>query len=417
MRTSHAGRNPLKTRLNDVKLRLSLAVFLVFTPGLFVSWSHAAEGTPGTETSSVSQKEQADRPTHPYHDYTLFIAGISNPKGSLFALESSPAWGRFAKSFSAGWKGLEVKCLTPMRKWATRELGAVEASQYTVFYPFSGADFANMYNFFPDAETYVMVSLEHVGRIPDFPAMRKPNLEAFFAGLQRVNKDLLELDYFITNNLEAALQEEGMQGVLPLLLLFMAREKVRVIDVQHWFMNPNTSIEEMPALGLVTSDSASIPGVRIVFQREGKEQTQTLYYFRFNLARGSFDRDDKFVSFLESFGPFVTFEKASQYMMFDPDFAAIRQFILDHSMSILQTDSGIPIKSFDPSTWNLKLFGTYQKPLPFFSHWYQKDLDELYQKTKNIRPIPFGIGYHHRPGTANLLLATRKKTPPPGDPN
>ncbi len=142
----------------------------------------------------------------------------------------------------------------------------------------------------------------------------------------------------------------------------------------------------MPALERITSERGSIPGVRIVFQREGQERTQTLYYFRFDLARGSFDQNDKFVSFLKSFGPLVTFEKASSYLMFDPDFAAIRQFILDRSMHILQTDSGIPIKYFDPSIWNLKLFGTYQKPLPVFSYRYQKDLAELYQKTKNIRP-------------------------------
>jgi hypothetical protein len=417
MRTSYAWRNPLKTRPNDVKVRRSLAVFLLFTLGLFASWSHAAEGKPGTDASSISQKEQADRPTRPYNDYALFIAGINNPKGSLAALESSPAWGQFAKSFNASWKSLEVRQLTPIRQWAARELSAVEAARYTVFYPFSGADFANMYNFFPNAGTYVMISLERVGRIPDFPAMSKPDLEAFFASLERVNKDLLGLDYFISNNLEAALQGEGMQGILPLLLLFMAREKVRVIDVQHWFMNPNTAIEEMPALERVTSDRGSIPGVRIAFQREGQDQTQTLYYFRFNLARGSFDRNDKFVSLLKSFGPLITLEKAASYLMFDPDFDAIRQFILDHSMHILQTDSGIPIKYFDPSTWSLKLFGTYQKPVSAFSDRYQKDLAELYQKTKNVRPISFGVGYHHLPGTANLLLATRKATPPSGEPN
>jgi hypothetical protein len=406
----------LKTRLNDVKVRLSLAVFLLFTLGLFASWSFAEEGTPGTDPSSVSPKEHADRPTHPYHDYALFIAGISNPKGSLAALENSPAWGQFAKSFSAGWKGLEVRQLTPMRQWAARELGALDASRTTVFYPFSGADFANMYNFFPNAETYVMISLERVGQIPDFREMSKPDLETFFAGLQRANKDLLDLDYFITSNLKTGLQEKGMQGILPLLLLFMAREKVRVIDVQHWFVNPNTSIEEMPALGLVTSERGSVPGVRIVFQRDGQKQHQTLYYFRFNLGRGYFDRNDKFVSFLKSFGPFFTFEKASSYLMFDPDFAAIRQFILDHSMHILQSDSGIPIKYFDPSMWKLKLFGTYKKPVPTFSDQYQKDLAELYQKTKNINPIAFGVGYQHQPGTANLLLATRKETPRSGDP-
>lgn len=405
----------MKTRLSETKVRISLAVFLLCTLSPFAFSSHAGEGTAGTGTHNVPLKEHADRPRHPYHDYALFIAGISNEKGSLADLESSPAWRQFSKSFNASWKGLEVRQLTPMRQWAARELSAVQAARYTVFYPFSGADFANMYSVFPDAGTYIMVSLERVGRIPDFAAMSKPDIEAFFAGLQHANKDYLDLDYFITNNLEVALQGKGMQGVLPLLLLFMAREKVRVINVQHWFMNPNTSIEEMPALGPVPSEKRSIPGVRIDFQREGRKGTQTLYYFCFNLARGSFDPDDKFVSFLESFGPLVTFEKASQYMMFDPDFATIRQFILDQSMHILQTDSGIPIKYFRPSLWDLKLFGTYQKPVQAFSYRYQKDLDELYQKTKNRPPISFGVGYHHLPGTANLLLATRKEPPPSGE--
>ena len=103
--------------------------------------------------------------------------------------------------------------------------------------------------------------------------------------------------------------------------------------------------------------------------------------------------------------------------MFDPDFDSIRQFILDHSVHILQTDSGIPIKYLDPSIWNLTLFGTYQNPLPAFKDRYQKDLAELYQRTKKIRPISFGVGYHHLPGTANLLLATRKETLLSGESN
>ncbi len=61
------------------------------------------------------------------------------------------------------------------------------------------------------------------------------------------------------------------------------------------------------------------------------------------------------LGFMVMVGPRVT--KASSWLMSDPDFAAIRQFILDHSMHILQSDSGIPTKYFDPSIWNLKLCG------------------------------------------------------------
>ena len=128
-------------RPNDVKILSSLAVLLLFTFGLTASWSHCAEGNPGTEARTAPQKEQPERPARPYHDCALFIAGISNPNGSLAASEGSPAWARFAKSFNESWQGLEAKRLTPMREWAARELSAVGASRYTVFYPISGADF------------------------------------------------------------------------------------------------------------------------------------------------------------------------------------------------------------------------------------------------------------------------------------
>jgi hypothetical protein len=415
MRKSYAWRVSLQTRLTDVKVLGSLVVFLLFYLGLIASWSHGTEGKQGTNASNVCQKEQTERHTRPYNNYALFIAGIHNAQSSLAAAESNPAWGQFARSFDESWKEFEVTRLKPVKEWAARELSTVESTRYTVFYPFSGADFAHMYSVFPEARGYVMISLERVGRIPDFSTMSNANLDSFFAGVQRSNQDLLHRSYFITRNLETALQEKGMEGILPLLLLFMAREKVRVIDVQHWFMNPGGTIVETPALERFTFEKGSIPGVRIVFQREGYERTQTLYYLRFDLAKGSFGRNEKFVSFLKSFGPLVTFEKASSYLMFDPDFSAIRQFILERSMHILQTDSGIPIKFFDPSIWNLKLFGTYEKPLPVFSYRYQKDLAEIYQETKNIPPISFAIGYHYRPGTANLLFATRKEASPPGD--
>jgi hypothetical protein len=178
---------------------------------------------------------------------------------------------------------------------------------------------------------------------------------------------------------------------------------------------PSCALAAAPALERFTLEKGSIPGVRILFQRAGYERTQTLYYFRFDLAKGPFSRSEKFVCFLKSFGPLVTFEKASSHLMFDPDFSATRQFILDRSLYILQTDSGIPIKFFDPSTWNRNLFGTYLKPLPVFSFRYQKDLAEIYQKTRNIPPISFAMGYHYRQGTANLLFATRKETSPPAD--
>ncbi len=85
-------------------------------------------------------------------------------------------------------------------------------------------------------------------------------------------------------------------------------------------------------------------------------------------------RNQHFVSFLKSFGPVTTFAKAASYLMYKPHFSAIRQFILDQSLYVLQGDSGIPLRYFDPAVWNLRFYGTYAGPIPLFRNCYQADM-------------------------------------------
>jgi hypothetical protein len=100
--------------------------------------------------------------------------------------------------------------------------------------------------------------------------------------------------------------------------------------------------------------------------------------------------------------------KSAAYVMFDPEASIARQFVLDQSRCILQEDSGIPFRYFDPSTWALQFYGTYSKPLSTFKHEYQADLARIYKTGRDIKPLPFGLGYRFQVDTANLLFATRK---------
>jgi len=94
--------------------------------------------------------------------------------------------------------------------------------------------------------------------------------------------------------------------------------------------------------------------------------------------------------------------------MFDPQASSARKFVLDRSRYILQEDSGIPFRYFDPSAWAFQFYGTYSKPISTFKNEYQADLAKIYKTGGNITPLPFGIGYRFQVDTANLLFATRK---------
>ena len=69
----------------------------------------------------------------------------------------------------------------------------------------------------------------------------------------------------------------------------------------------------------------------------------------------------------------------------------------------------MPVKYFDDKKWNLTFYGIYQAPIPLFKDLEQKDLKEIYASEEiEKRDLPFGIGYKHRKGSSNLMLATKK---------
>jgi hypothetical protein len=386
----------------STRLRL-LTIILFFTllPLSAFGVDSGSGSAPDTNSGLKTGHVAAGQPA--YNDCARFIAGLSNRQGPLAAKENLPAWAKYARFISQSWERFDQQHLAPMRAWASQELGM--ASTATVFYPFSGPDFVNMYNLFPRAKTYLMIALEPVGEIPDFSVKDENH---FFAHLQRSLYDLLQLNFFITEKLNNSLKEPELKGILPVLLFFLAREQAQVVDVRYWLMKPDGTTEESPAYGPMKLGSGDIAGVRLDFARAGSQEKQTLYYFRFNLRNNSWQQHEKFVSFLKGFGPFTTFAKAASYLMHKPGYSGIRQFILDQSLYVLEGDSAIPLKYFDRTAWNLKFFGTYTRPISFFKNFQQKDLAETYKKGAEVLPLPFGIDYCHRINTSNLMFASKK---------
>ncbi len=355
-----------------------------------------------------------------YNHYARFIAGMTVPQGALAELQSRPAWVEYSRYFDRSWGYLDKRLLIPERQWAEKELGAVATSNSTVFYPFSGPDFANINAFFPRARTYVLVALEPLGEIPKFAAMNEGEFKSYFQLLKNSLRDLLNINYFISAHMDTQIEGTEIKGVLPILLFMLARSNAQVLDVRYWTMGMDGRVRELPALGttarefpaLATTDldMEYIKGIRIDFKAAGDEKgrPQTLYYFCLNLANQAFDRNRYFLSFLRRQAPLTTFMKSASYVMFDSKVSSARQFVLDHSRYIVQEDSGIPLKYFEPSLWDLRFHGRYVKPISAFSQDYQEALASNYKADKKIKPLPFGFGYYFKPGEANLMFAEKR---------
>jgi hypothetical protein len=212
-------------------------------------------------------------------------------------------------------------------------------------------------------------------------------------------KSSLSTTYFITKDMKVDLHEQNLNGVLPILYVYMARADKSITNVTFGSINAGGGFQE--------GGRGGSPGVRIRYTDNQSGDSQTLYYFTTDISDGGIKASPGFLKFCQRLGRGVSLLKSSSYLLFENGFATIRNFMLDHSNMIVQDDSGIPLVYFDPNKWTMRFFGVYLGPIELFKQHYQPRLRELYQQT-NPPPLEFGFGYRWNYKEANLIVATRK---------
>ncbi len=121
-------------------------------------------------------------------------------------------------------------------------------------------------------------------------------------------------------------------------------------------------------------------------------------------------RNPEFAKFAASLGPACTLLKATSYMLHDSSFSRIRSIILDRSALILQDDTGIPWRMLASGSFDVQLYGDYEKPYgKVFQFRMQRDLRAAYEDPqRRVKPLNFRIGYGAGKVASNLQLARRK---------
>jgi hypothetical protein len=332
-----------------------------------------------------------------------FLAGMPvAPEAPLSPLARQSSWRQHAGYFDAAWKRLDDRQLTQIRAWSGTNL---TAPQSTLFYMFSGPDFLYADAFFPNATTYVMSGLEPIGPIPDLSKLPAGAVGGELRRLQASLNSVLSYSFFITKNMSSQLNTGYLKGTLPVIYVFLARSGKTINSVSL------VSIDQEGAL--VPADQpepkGATKGVKITFSgSDGRERT--LYYFTTDLSDGGV-KNSGFLKFCEKLGTGDSFVKSASYLLHSGGFSKVRSFILDHSSTVLQDDSGIPVTYFKPEDWQLKAYGAYPGPISIFANRYQNDLKKLY-RTGKAPSLPFGVGYRWRPQESNLLVAARGSAKP-----
>ncbi len=341
------------------------------------------------------------------NDAARFLAGMPVEAGSpLEPQTKEKAFTEHAELFGKAWAGLESGQLAKVRAWSSENL---RTPQPTLFYTFSGPDFLYANAFFPKADTYVMAGLELPGEIPDIEALPKRSIPRELSAIRTSLNSVMSYSFFITSEMSSHLYDRrNLTGALPVLYVFLARsgktiESVSLVELdKDGVLHPAASL---PPVRGRREQAQVAKGVKITFSGESK-QPQTLYYFATDLSNKGTENSG-FLKFCEQWRTGDSLVKSASYLLHDGSFSRVRNFLLARSATLVQDDTGIPLKDFDLAQWDLRPFGNYIRPIPIFSGNYQRDLLNFFTE-QHAQPIGFNIGYQWRNNGSSVLLATKK---------
>jgi hypothetical protein len=348
-------------------------------------------------------------------DAGRFLAGLPGAPGSPFReLEQDAAWATHRAALDREWSRVEQLEIPAIREFATRELAPAGIGLGIVFYPFSGPDALFPRLFFPRSIACVMVGLEPPGTLPAPDRLPRKDLDRYLEQVRATVHSELYRSFFITREMDRQFRGQVSDGLLPTILHLLVRTGHTVEGCRYVRLD-----EE----GRVIDRSAEAPakganrGVEIDFRDEADRSAHKLFYFSVNLADARLRNNPAFLKFLAGLDGMTTYLKATSYMPHHEEFSIIRRQVLERSAAILQDDSGIPYRYFDPAVWQLQLYGSYERPYGSFRWLEQADLRKAYQ-TGAPKPLGFRIGYGFGRIPSNLLLAVRKaaRQSPPAPP-
>ncbi len=345
------------------------------------------------------------------NDTARFLAGLPPEPGSpLEPLTKEKTFSEHAEFFDKAWEKLESGQLSKVRTWTGENL---KTPLPVLFYMFSGPDFLYANGFFPKAETYVMVGLELPGDLPDISKLPKGWVPRELAALRTSLNSVMNYSFFITSEMSRHLyNRRNFTGTLPVLFTFLARsgktiESVEFVELdKDGGLHPFGTQPQPQVQGRRRHVQTAVPrAVKITFLGENK-QKQTLYYFSTDLSDSGTDASG-FLKFCEQWRRGDALIKSASYLLHANNFSHVRDFLLTHSATIVQDDTGIPLKNYDLTQWDLKPFGNYVRPIPVFAGNYQRDLASFFTE-QHAQAIDFNIGYQWKNKGSSLLLATKK---------
>jgi len=358
-----------------------------------------AESTPRSGSVQPAQNTKAPAPAVqvPRNEKAVvaLLSGKVPAAGLPESLADNPQWQNFVKTISASWDKYVRKISEPMMRWAQIE---VPQHNQTVFYPFSGPDFATVYQMFPHAQRYVMVARQNAAMPLDLgsltPTTTTHSLSLLTSAWQQFGSD----GFFVTEYLDKYYHSSQPRiGASTFIATFLT---LHGFEVNRFFpigVDENGNIRELPA------DTKVWSSIRFYASKEGRQII--VDYLKIDLSNEGLELKPENRKFVESMANNPVLFKAASHLPQYASFDDITQAVLHFSPLIVQDETALAYSKLIQAH-DVKLFGKFVTPHHAFQNT-QTSLAQAYAKRDDIRQLDFRFGYF-KGGNYSLMVATRR---------
>ena len=329
------------------------------------------------------------------------LAGLDAAPKSLDTAAQARV-GPFARDIAKAWAGYQKRIGIPMKAWSCTELDAVAGE--TVFYPFSGPDFATVQQLYPAAGRFVLLAIQRAGPPPDVAHYPAQKLAGFLSAFRERWRFFTTTGFFRTNDLDAdGKQAESGLGITTELMAFAASLGYTVDAVEPVQINADGA--ELAVLPADAADHGAWNSVRLTLSRGGRKVL--LDYVRLDLSDGYLRRHGASRNWVERMAGNRTVLKAASHLLQKPYFSILRQALLARAPSVWQDETGLDYEALK-TAFNVTLYGKFSKPHRLFEQSWQRPLALAYQESANVKPLPYRAGYEKQSGSS-VIVAVRGK--------
>lgn len=320
------------------------------------------------------------------NEYSNLISGIYCD--TFENIQNKNFYKNYEKAISTTWNYFYLNQLMVIQQWAKNNNITSKNDTTTVFYPFSGPDYAFLHGFFPYANNYILVGLENIGFVPDFTEYTDLEIEQYINALSSSMTSFFLEGYFSTQTMKYSFRSADMNGVIHPLLFFINRTGNTVYDLKYFILDdfgkPSYTSNFSPL-------EKKVKGVEISFF--GEYGYKKLYYLQFDLSNQNFYENPEFTTFITNFGQKNILLKSASYLLHEDFLGFFKNILQSQATKILQDDSGFSYEYLKKSGFKIELFGKYGHTLNIFEKYWQQDLKNDFNKA-NTSELPFRFGYN-----------------------